>query len=95
MIRGKKRKFYSLEPLISPRNAIVDHPQEEEEEDQVEGEEEAADAEDSPRMTKTKKTKNHLISQKSNVIIFRKWVILLTSVIHIQRRKEKRRMSTS
>ena len=70
---------------------IVDHPQEEEEEDQREGEEEVVDAEDSPRMTKMKKRENHLISQKSNVTIVRKWVILLTSVIQIQRRKENRK----
>ena len=80
-IRGKTSKFYLLEPLISQRKAIVDHPQEEEEEAQVEGEEEAADVEDSPRTTKMKKRENHLISRKSNVIIVRKWVIFLTSVI--------------
>ena len=94
-IRGKKSKFCLLKPLISPRKAIVDHPQEEEEEDQVEGEEEAVDAEDSPRMTKTKKRENHLINLKSSVITVRKWVILLMSVIQIQRRKEKKRRLTS
>ena len=38
--QGKKSRFYSLEPSISQRNMIVDHPQEEEEEDQIEGEKE-------------------------------------------------------
>ena len=63
-IRGKKSKFCLLEPLISPRRAIVDHPQEEEEEDQSEGEEEVADEVDSPRMTEMKKIKNRLTSQR-------------------------------
>ena len=52
--RGKKSRFYSLEPSISQRKMIVDHPQE--------GGEEAADAEDSPRMTTMKKRENLLTS---------------------------------
>ena len=63
-IRGKKSKFCLLKPLISPRRAIVDHPQEEEEEDRAEGEEEVADVADSPKMTKMKKRESCLISQK-------------------------------
>ena len=79
--RGKKSRFYSLELSISQRKMIVDHPQEAEEEDQIEGEEEVVDAEDSLRTTKMKKKENHLISQKSNVTIVKKWAIFLMSVI--------------
>ena len=89
--RGKKSRFYLLELSTSQRKMIVDHPQEEEEEDKIEGEEEVVYGEYSPRTIKMKKKENHLISQKSNVTIVKKWVILLTSVIQIQRIKEKRR----
>ena len=40
---------YLLEPLINPRKAIVDHPQEVEEEDLSKEEEEVMDVEDSPK----------------------------------------------
>ena len=65
-IRGKKSKFCLLELSISPRIAIMDHIQEEEEEEEEEdrAEGEVADEVDSPRMTKTKKRKNRLTSQK-------------------------------
>ena len=88
-IQGKKSKFYSLEQSISQRKMIMDHPQEED--DPIEGEDEAADAEDSPRMTKMKKRENLLTSQRLSATIFRRWVTLPTSVIQIQRRKENRR----
>ena len=61
-IRGKKSKSYFPEPIISPRRPIEDLLQEEEE--QAEGEEEAVDEADLPRMTKRKKRESRLISQK-------------------------------
>ena len=39
-----------LEPLISTRKVIVDHPQKEGEEDQAKGEEEVANVEDSDEL---------------------------------------------
>ena len=78
-IRGKKSKFCLLEPLISPRKVIVDHPQEEE--DQVEGEEEVANAKDSPRTKEMKKRESLLTSQRLSATIVKRWVILLTTVI--------------
>ena len=63
-IRGKKSKFCLLEPIISPRRPIADLLQEEEEEDSAEGEEEVVDEADSPRMTKRKKRKSRLTSQR-------------------------------
>ena len=94
--RGKKSKSYSLEPLINIRKVIVDHPQEEEEEDliEVEEEEEIVNAEDSPRMIKMKKRENHLTIQRLSVTIVRRWVTLPMNVIQI-RRKVKRKRSIS
>ena len=89
--RGKKNRSYSLDPLINLRKAIVDHPQEEEEEDLTKEEEEVVDAEESPRMIKMKTRVSHLISQRLSVTIFRRWVTLPMNVIHIRRRKAKRK----
>ena len=56
--RGKKIRSYLLEPLINPRKAIVDHPQElEEEEDLSEEEEEVMDVDDSPKAIKEEERK--------------------------------------
>ena len=93
--RGKKNRFYSLEPLINQRKVILDHPQEEEEEDPIQGEEEVVDMEDSPRMIKMKKRENHLISQRLSVIIVRRWVTLPINVIQIRRRKVKKKILIS
>ena len=54
--RGKKSKSYLLEPLINQKKAIMDHPQE--------VEEEVPDVEDSPKATKKKKRGNRLTSQR-------------------------------
>ena len=56
-----------LEPLINQIKAIVDHPQEVEEEDL--SEEEVADVGDFPKVIKKKKRIIHLTSQRLSVII--------------------------
>ena len=59
-IQGKRSKSYLLRLLISPRRPIEDLLQEEEEEELAEGEEEAADEADLPRMIKRKKSDGEL-----------------------------------
>ena len=68
-----------LESLINQRKAILDHPQEVEEEDRLE--EEVTDVGDSPKVINKKKRRNRLTSQRLSVIISRRWVILPKNVI--------------
>ena len=77
------------------KKGIVDHPQEEEEEDLTKEEEEVMDVEDSPRMIKMKRRENHLTSQRLSVTIVRRWVTLPMNVIQIIRRKVKKKRQIS
>ena len=84
--QGKKSRSYLLEPIINLRKIIVDHPQQEEEDEEV------ADVEDSAKaIKKKKKRRNHLTSQRLSARIVRRWVIFLTNVRQIRRRKAKRK----
>ena len=62
--QGKKSKSYLLGPLVNKKRAIVDLCQEAENEDPAEEEVEVAEVEDTPKVTKKKKRRNPLTSQK-------------------------------